>query len=88
MLDAERHEVVVDGEVGVFTLAEFRLLWKLMSRPGRVFTRDQLVEGITGGEAVILDRNVDVHVSAIRKKLGAEAERIVTVRGVGYKCRD
>jgi two-component system phosphate regulon response regulator PhoB len=87
-LDLERFEVCVRGEVVPFTRAEFRLLWALMSSPGRVFTRDDLVERLTDGEAVILDRNVDVHVSAIRKKLGDEAALIGTVRGVGYKFKD
>ena len=53
-----------------------------------MFTREQLLEKITGGETYVIDRNVDVHVRAIRKKMGDDAEFIVTVRGVGYKCRD
>ena len=88
VLDRERHEVFVGGDEVVFTRAEFRLLWTLASKPGRVYTRDQLVEKITGGEAIVLDRNVDVHVSAIRKKLGGQRKVIGTVRGVGYKCYD
>ena len=88
VLDKERYEVTRDGEVIPFTRAEFRLLWTLASNPGRVYTRDELVERITAGEAMILDRNVDVHVSAIRKKLGQETDLIGTVRGVGYKCKD
>jgi DNA-binding response OmpR family regulator len=88
VLDAERYEVLVNGEVVPFTRAEFRLLWTLASKPGRVFTRDDLVEKVTAGEAVILDRNVDVHISAIRKKLGEGAAAIGTVRGVGYKFVD
>ncbi len=88
LLDAGRHEVEVDGDVVPFTRAEFRLLWTLVSRPGRVFTRNDLVDRITGGEAVVLDRNVDVHVSAIRKKLGVRSDLIATVRGVGYKVKD
>lgn len=87
-LDRERHEVTRGGEVLPFTRAEFRLLWTLVSNPGRVYTRDELVERITAGEAMILDRNVDVHVSAIRKKLGKGTDLIGTVRGVGYKCKD
>ncbi len=87
-LDLDRFEVCVHGEVIPFTRAEFRLLWALASSPGRVFTRDDLVERLTDGEAVILDRNVDVHVSAIRKKLGEAAAMIGTVRGVGYKFKD
>jgi DNA-binding response OmpR family regulator len=88
VLDALRHEVLVGGKPIGLTRAEFRLLWTLASHPGRVYTRDQLVESITAGESIILDRNVDVHVSAVRKKLGSEADVIATVRGVGYRCKD
>jgi len=88
VLDRERHEVSVQGDVVPFTRAEFRLLWTLASRPGRVYTRDELVDRITGGEALVLDRNVDVHVSSIRKTLGREIDLIGTVRGVGYRCND
>lgn len=87
-IDPERHEVFQNGAPLSLTLAEYRLLSALTSRPGRVFTREQLLEKITGGEAYVIDRNVDVHVRAIRKKLGDDAEFIVTVRGVGYKCRE
>ena len=87
-LDKERYEVTKDGAVLQMTRAEFRLLWTLVCNPGRVYTRDELVERITAGEAMILDRNVDVHVSAIRKKLGQDTDLIGTVRGVGYKCND
>lgn len=87
-LDSDRYEVSFGGELLPFTRAEFRLMWTLASYPGRVFTRDQLVERITAGESVILDRNVDVHISSIRKKLGEGANIVATVRGVGYKCRD
>lgn len=87
-IDGERHEAWIHGKPVAFTLAEFNLLKTLISRPGRVFTRDQLLEKITGGETYVIDRNVDVHVRAIRKKLDMESEFIQTVRGVGYKCRE
>ena len=87
-IDLERHEAYLKGKPLQLTLAEYRLLSTLISRPGRVFTREQLLEKITGGEVYVIDRNVDVHVRAIRKKLESEAEFIVTVRGVGYKCRE
>lgn len=87
-IDSERHEAWLNQEPLPLTLAEYRLLSALMTRPGRVFTREQLLEKITGGETYVIDRNVDVHVRAIRKKLGKEAEFIMTVRGVGYKCRE
>jgi DNA-binding response OmpR family regulator len=88
MIDAARHEAFCHGKSLALTLAEYRLLATLMSRPGIVFTREQLIEKITGGEAYVIDRNVDVHVRAVRKKLGDDADFIMTVRGVGYKCRD
>ncbi|MEX1025677.1 MAG: response regulator transcription factor [Planctomycetota bacterium] len=87
-LDATRHEVLVAGESVEFTRAEFRLLWALCERPGRVYTRGELVDRITDGEVIITERNVDVHISAVRKKLGDSGDLIATVRGVGYKCRD
>jgi len=88
VLDKTRHEVLLKGEAVPLTLAEFRLLWALALRPGRVFAREDLVDEITAGEATIIDRNVDVHVSSIRKKLGDAGKMIATVRGVGYKCVD
>ncbi len=88
VLDAARHEVLHDGAPVTMTRAEFRLLWTLVQRPGRVFPRSELVDRITAGESYIIDRNVDVHVSSIRRKLGAAGDMIATVRGVGYKCKD
>ncbi|MEW6072122.1 MAG: response regulator transcription factor [Planctomycetota bacterium] len=88
VLDLGRYEASVHGAPLSLTRAEFRLLWALVRRPGRVFTRSELADEITAGECVILDRNVDVHVSSIRRKLGNAGELIATVRGVGYKCRD
>lgn len=84
-IDSAQHAVTLDGLPLQFTLTEFKLLKALATRPGRVFTRDQLLDKITGGEAIIIDRNVDVHVRAVRKKLGEYGDMIETVRGVGYK---
>lgn len=87
-VDPDRHEVSLGGKPINLTAAEFRLLRMLASSPGRVFTREQLLEKITGGESIVLDRNVDVHIGAIRKKLGNSDEWITTIRGVGYKFKD
>ena len=84
-LDPTRHEVRIHGQPVELTLAEFRLLSALAGAPGRVFTRDQLLDRITGGQATIIDRNVDVHIRALRRKLGNDAGLIGTVRGIGYK---
>ncbi len=85
-VDLVRHEVTVQNVPVELTLAEFRLLQTLLSQPGRVYTRADLVDRITAGESIILDRNVDVHVSSLRKKLGPCSNLITTIRGVGYKC--
>jgi two-component system phosphate regulon response regulator PhoB len=88
VVDRARHEVLVRGAPVTFTPTELRLLHFLGSHPGRVFTRDQLLSRAIGEHAVVLDRNIDVHVRSIRKKLDAERERLETVRGVGYRFRD
>lgn len=85
VIDSARHEVRVSGQPVELTLAEFRLLRALVRSPGRVLSRDRLLNEITDGRAIIIDRNVDVHIRALRRKLGEAAGRIRTVRGVGYK---
>lgn len=86
-IDSGRHEVTVRGERVDLTHKEFVILRYLASRPGRVRTRDEIVEHMSGGPNV-LERTVDVHVAAIRRKLGAEGPRLETVIGVGYRLRD
>ncbi|MDA3962552.1 MAG: response regulator [Planctomycetota bacterium] len=87
-IDASRHEVKVDNERQSFTATEFRLLHFLANHPGRVFTRDQIIERVIGEGAIVIDRNIDVHVRAVRKKLGPYRDCIETVRGVGYRFSD
>jgi DNA-binding response OmpR family regulator len=87
-VDLARHEVRIDGEPVELTLAEFRLLAALASQPGRVFPRARLVQQITAGGYQISERNVDVHVAALRRKLGPSGDMISTVRGIGYKLKE
>jgi two-component system alkaline phosphatase synthesis response regulator PhoP len=87
VVDAARHEVMVDGQPIELTATEFRLLHFLASHPGRVFTRDHLVRRVIAEDAVVLDRNIDVHVRGVRKKIGEYRDWIHTVRGVGYRFR-
>ncbi|MCC6680174.1 MAG: response regulator transcription factor [Phycisphaeraceae bacterium] len=87
-LDQERHEVTIDGQPTDLTATEFKLLHLMMKRPGRVYTRQQIIEGVHEGFAAVTDRSVDVQVVALRKKLGAAGRRIETVRGVGYRFRE
>lgn len=86
-LDAGRRKVMVGTRPVDLTATEFDFLRALMERRGRVLSREDLLERARGGEAVS-DRVVDVHVSALRRKLGKVGEMIETVRGVGYRMRE
>jgi DNA-binding response OmpR family regulator len=88
VIDAGRHELSIDGEPVTLTATEMRLLHFLASHPGRVFDRSHLLSRVIGEHAVVIDRNIDVHVRSIRQKLGPYRELIETVRGVGYRFRD
>lgn len=88
IIDTTRHEVSVEGKKVDLTVTEFKLLHYLTSSRGRVLTRDQLISGVLGNQAVVVDRTIDVHIASLRKKLGKYASYIVTVRGIGYKFKD
>ena len=88
VIDAGRHELRVAGRRVDLTASEFRLLHCLASQPGRVFTRDQLLNRVVGEGTLIDDRNIDVHVGAVRRKLGVHRHLVETVRGVGYRFHD
>ncbi|WP_245736336.1 response regulator transcription factor [Micromonospora pattaloongensis] len=87
-LDPLRRLVSVDGAPIHLTSTEFDLLAHLMSRPGRVFTREELLASVWGYASHSGTRTVDVHVAQVRGKLGGAATLIRTVRGVGYACDD
>ena len=82
-LDPVTRRVTVAGEPVLLTATEFDLLAHLMSNPGRVYSRDQLLSEVWGYAAIVGTRTVDVHVAQVRAKLG-DADIIRTVRGVGY----
>ena len=84
-LDVRRHTVTVNGVPAELTLKEFELLRILMKNRNAVLTRDNLLESIWGYDCAGETRMVDVHIKTLRQKLGAGAEIIKTVRGVGYK---
>jgi two-component system, OmpR family, alkaline phosphatase synthesis response regulator PhoP len=83
-----RNEVLVEGEPVELTFTEFRVLHLLASRPGWVFTRDQIVNAVRGADCSVTDRAVDVQIVGLRKKLGTAGKFIETVRGVGYRFKD
>jgi two-component system phosphate regulon response regulator PhoB len=88
VIHPSRHEVLADGESVELTYTEFRLLHFLARRPGWVFTRYQIVDGVRGPDAIVTDRSVDVHIVSLRRKLGDLGSYIETVRGVGYRMKD
>lgn len=82
-IDRERYLVIQDGKEINLPKKEFELLSLLASKPGKVFTREVILDKVWGGEVVVGDRTIDVHIRKLREKLGEEFIR--TVKGIGYK---
>lgn len=87
-VDPSGHRVWVEDEEISLTALEFRLLITLLSRKGRVQTRDQLLEDVWQIHADVTTRTVDTHVKRLRQKLGAAGSYVETLRGVGYRFRE
>lgn len=83
----EMRRALCDGQEIELTYTEFTLLQLLISRPGVVYTRSQIVDSVRGENHAITDRSVDVQVVGLRKKLGEKGTLIETVRGVGYRFK-
>jgi two-component system alkaline phosphatase synthesis response regulator PhoP len=82
-IDREKYIVVKDGQELSLPKKEFELLSLLLSKPGKVFTRESILNEVWGQEIVVGDRTIDVHIRKLREKLGDASIR--TVKGVGYK---
>ncbi len=87
-IDPSKHKVTVGKEDIDLTATEFALLMFLAKRPGWVFTRSQIINGVKGDDYPVTDRSVDVQILNLRKKLGTMGEYIETVRGVGYRFKE
>ncbi|WP_145299711.1 MULTISPECIES: response regulator transcription factor [Crateriforma] len=87
-VDRRRFVVTFQNEPLKLTRSEFRLLDTLIRQPGRAFGRGELVDAALGEDTMVLERTIDVHVRALRKKMGAAADLIETVRGVGYRFQE
>lgn len=85
-LDDQRRSVTVGGIAVELTFKEYELLKLLMSRPGTVFSRQQILEKIWGVDFDMDTRTVDMHVKTLRQKLGSHGSIVQTVRNVGYKA--
>jgi two-component system, OmpR family, response regulator len=86
-IDPEKFRIHCDGREIVLTAQEFKLLELLVRHPGRVFTREQVLNRAWGEGGLVADRTIDVHVKSLRKKFG-KFEFIETVRGIGYRARE
>jgi DNA-binding response OmpR family regulator len=87
-IDLERREVTCGTMALMLTATEFRLLHFLAAHPGRVYSRNELIDSVLGRDIEVLDRTIDVHIMSLRKKLGTSGDAIETVRGFGYKFRE
>ena len=88
VIDPGRHEVLLAGRPLDLTLMEFQLLHLLARRPGWVYTRSQIVQGVHGDDYAVTERSIDVHLVGLRKKLGSFGKNLETVRGIGYRLKD
>ena len=84
-IDPVRFELRIAGDAVELTPMQFKILYTLAKKPGRVYRRDELIDAAAGTDVIIIERNIDTHVKTMRKKLGDYADVIKTVRGVGYK---
>ncbi len=87
-LEVDRYLLRKVDKIIAITLSEFGILKRLLSNRGKVLTRNQLLDDIHNDDAFIVDRNIDVHIASLRKKLGPSFDWIETVRGVGYRFRE
>jgi two-component system alkaline phosphatase synthesis response regulator PhoP len=87
-LDIDRYSLRKGDKMIPLTLSEFGILRRLVSNKGKVLTRNQLLDDINNDDTFIVDRNIDVHIASLRKKLGPTFDWIETVRGVGYRFRE
>ncbi|MBI5274191.1 MAG: response regulator transcription factor [Chlamydiales bacterium] len=87
-LDIDRYLLKKEHKSITITLSEFGILKRLLTNRGKVLTRNQLLDDIHNDDAFVVDRNIDVHIAALRKKLGPNFDWIDTVRGVGYRFKD
>ena len=82
-----RREVLVSGQAANLTFTEFQILTLMAQKPGWVFSRYQIVDGVRGSDYPVTERSIDVQIVGLRKKLGACGKFIETVRGVGYRMK-
>lgn len=85
LIDLDKYQVFIDENEILLTSTEFKILKLFASRPGWVYTREQILDYLWGDEKAVLDRTIDVHIKNLREKLRNKGEFIKNIRGVGYK---
>ncbi len=85
-VDLDEHRAAVDGNPISLTITEFRLLCALLNNQGKVLSRPALISNAIGPGVAVTERTIDVHITAIRKKIAPYSSMIATVRGVGYRA--
>lgn len=88
VIDPDRFEVKLDGKVIELTYTEFHILLALAKRPGRVFSRYEIMDSVRGDDYIATERAIDVQITGLRKKMGKFGKYIETVRGVGYRFKE
>ncbi|MCG8696563.1 MAG: winged helix-turn-helix domain-containing protein, partial [Bacteroidales bacterium] len=83
VIDPEKHLIFINDKEMMLPRKEFRLLQLLTSKPSRVFTREEIFDQIWGTDIFVGDRTIDVYIRKLREKIGEE--KIITIKGVGYK---
>ncbi len=88
LVDVDKYQILKGDHPISLTLSEFGIIRRLAGNQGKVMTRNQLLDDVQNDDAFIIDRNIDVHVASLRKKLGPNFRWIETVRGVGYRLKE
>lgn len=83
VIDKERYVLIIEGRELTLPRKEFELLSLLVSKPDKVFTRDEIYKGVWGNNVIVGDRTIDVHIRKLREKIGND--HIRTLKGIGYK---
>jgi len=84
-IDTDQCKTWIEGVEIELTLSEYKILCTFLKHPGKVFTRNQLVEFIQDGPVHVTDRTIDTHIFGLRKKMGTRSNLIETIRGIGYR---
>ena len=88
VIDPVKHEVLIDNRGIQLTMTEFKLLQFLVVNRSRAYTRNKLLNAVLSHDAMVVDRNVNMHVATLRKKLNAYGNEILTIRKLSYKFHE